>query len=779
LGRRKEKRENPPVSLANLSLVFALSLMGFTFTVGQVVVIREFLVVFAGNELSIAVILANWLLLNGAGSFLWGRKVERWGLKDGSYASFQLLTAVSLPLAIYGIRCLRDLTGLAMGEGASLLQIFFWTLPFLAPLGMANGILFALGCSLRSKENGRGAASIGRVYFLEALGAGAGGILYTFVFIPWDSFQIIFFLGTANLASGIFLVKGRGRRGNRRWALLGLLGLFLIADLGLLSPPYIRRIEKGSRERLWRGLEVLQSRWSPYGNVTVGRREEQLTFFSNGIPICNVPVPDIALAEETAHYPLLLIPSPKAILVIGGGLGGVIHEVLKHPIQEVHYVEIDPLLVRLIKENPIPLTRQEMADPRVRIHILDGRFYVRTTSRKFDGLILNLPGPFTLELNRYYSVEFFREISSRLEERGVLALSVPGSETYLNPEARDLNLCLLQTLRQVFPAVAVIPGNPNFILASPTPWAGSAFPDRMIEGLEKRKIETRFLDEFHIRQKLEEQRREWWEGSLARGGSVGFNRDSAPTGVYYGIAYWNAQFHPSFQSLWGWMGRLRLWPLGLGIFVLAWAAFRGRKTRNPGQRKRVLAAVAASTGFFGTAMTVLLLFSFQTLYGYVYQWIGLLIGAFMVGLASGSWLMSRARIEIQRLPFFLVGTEILIVLFTGTGMLLLALSYAYGRETLTAVKIGFPLLAIASGFWVGVEFPLASMLFSGGREEIGRTAGTLYASDLFGAWAGSLFVGIMLIPVSGIFPTLGFVILLKLASLSWVIMSGWGRKIAQ
>jgi spermidine synthase len=767
------------VSLANLSLFFALFLMGLTFTVSQVMVIREFLVVFAGNELSIAVILANWLLLNGAGSFLCGRKVEGWGLKEGSYASLQLLTAVSLPLAVYGIRCLRDLMGLAIGEGASLLQIFFWTLPFLAPLGMANGILFALGCSLCSKGHERRASSIGRVYFLEALGAGAGGVLYTFFFIPFDSFQIAFFLGAANLASGIFLLGGGEPASKKRGALLCLLGVFFLADLGLLSPYHTRRIEKSSMERLWRGLEVLQSRWSPYGNVTVGRREEQLTFFSNGIPICNVPVPDVALAEETAHYPLLLIPSPKAILIIGGGLGGVIHEVLKHPIQEVHYVEIDPLIVRLIQENSIPLTRQELADPRVRIHILDGRFYIRTTAKKFDGLILNLPGPFTLELNRYYSVEFFREVYSLLEKEGVLALSVPGSETYLSPEARGLNLNLLQTLRQVFPAVVVIPGDFNFILASATPWAGSVFPDRLIERLKERKIRTRFLDEFHIRRKLDRQRREWWEDSLARGGRVEPNRDSTPTGLYYAIAYWNAQFHPSFQPFWGWIGRLRLWHMGLGVFFLAWAAFRRRKTGHPGKAKKLLIWVTASTGFFGTAMTVLLLFSFQTLYGYAYQWIGLLVGAFMVGLASGSWLMSRARIGVQRLPFFLVGTEILIILFAGLVMFFLALFYAAGGETLAAMKVGFLLLTVGSGFWVGVEFPLTSRIFSSGGEGIGRTAGTLYASDLFGAWAGSLFIGVILVPVSGIFQTLGFVILLKLASLAWVITAGWGRRIAE
>ena len=80
-------------------------------------------------------------------------------------------------------------------------------------------------------------------------------------------------------------------------------------------------------------FEILDSRWSPFGNVTVVRREEQLTFFSNGTPLCNVPVPNIGFVEELVHYPLLLSPSPKNVLIVGGGFGGVIQEILKHPVE--------------------------------------------------------------------------------------------------------------------------------------------------------------------------------------------------------------------------------------------------------------------------------------------------------------------------------------------------------------------------------------------------------------------------------------------------------------
>ncbi|MBI5967830.1 MAG: hypothetical protein HY882_08245 [Deltaproteobacteria bacterium] len=759
----------------NFSLLFALVLMGFTFTMTQVMVIRELLVVFIGNELSIAIILANWLLLEAAGSFFLGKKTKEFGLGKGGYALLQMLLAILLPVTIYGIRGLRDFMGLSTGEGASLWQIFSWTAPLLAPLGIVDGILFALGCSLHSDLAQKAAPSIGRVYLYEALGAGTGGVLYTFFFIPFfTSFQVAFLLGAANLISGLLLLWADETPRRKGKVLLGLFGSILTAEIMILILSGAYALEKSSMRRLWRGLEVLQSSWSPYGNVTVGRREEQLTYFSNGIPICNTPVPDIALVEEMVHYPLLFSPSPGRVLIIGGGLGGVITEALKHPVEELHYTEIDPLIIQLIKDHLTPLTRQEIENPRVRIHLLDGRLYIKTTSKKFDLVILNLPSPSTLELNRFYTVDFFREVWQKLPEKGLLALSLPGSERYLSPETRDLNLSLIHTLREVFPSVYVIPGDVHFLLASASAEVGPLEPERIIARLKERKITTHFLTEFQIRLKLETPRQQWLQDSLSRGKAVKINRDAHPSGLYYGIAYWNAQFHPSLQIFWAKVGELRLWHLSLPLLLLICGAFAFWTKQRKELTKGSLIWVAASTGFFGMALSILLIFSFQTLYGYAYQWIGLLVAIFMAGMAWGSWTMTRALEKIRRFARTLIGVEILLVLFATLGTILLAIFYSpgLGQKILGGVKFGFLLLSGVAGYLVGLEFPLSSGLFFGKGEGVERTAGILYAADLFGAWAGSLLVGVLLVPVLGILQTCALIIFLKLTSLFLLSLSG-------
>ena len=757
--------------------------MGFTFTISQVMVIRELLVVFVGNELSIGIILANWLLLEAAGSFIIGRRVGAWGLREGGYAFFQLFLSGLLPLTLYAIRSWNDFMGLAPGEGASLLQILFWTIPVLAPVGILDGVLFALGCTLHAKWTEEGAVSIGRVYLLEAIGAGCGGVLYTFLLIPYlGSFQVASLLGIVNLLSAILLVsKSLGIR-KWKWAFLGLWGYFGFINLLLFLPYSGQVIEKNSLQRLWRGFEILDSRWSPFGNVTVARREEQLTFFSNGIPLCNVPFPHISFAEELVHYPLLLTPSPKKVLIVGGGFGGVIQEILKHPVEEVHYAEVDPLIIRLIRENQTPLTRREMEDPKVRVHIRDGRHFLKTTREKFDAILLNLPGPFTLTLNRFYTVEFFREAFRVLGMDGILALPVAGSETYLAPEARELNLSILKSLRENFSSVTIIPGDPNFILASPSEKLDPLTADRLIRRLRENKIATQFVTPAHIERKMEKQRLEWLDEALKQGEGVRLNRDLNPSGIYYGIAYWNAQFHPSFQAFWNWVGKFRLSYFGLLLMGLVGAVSVYRKRITAGRGKRALRGtllwVVTTTGFFGTAMSILLILSFQTFYGYAYGWIGLLVAAFMAGLALGSWMMNRDLEKSQNWIMTLIGLEGFIALFCLLVVFILYFLSSSGEEPLNlwTDKIGFLLMNLLSGFWVGLEFPLSSMIFAEREEGVARTAGILYAADLLGAWAGALLVGVIFIPVLGILLTCGGIILLKLASLALLANAEFGMR---
>lgn len=751
----------------NLFLYLPLLFMGFTFTITQVVVIRELLIVFTGNELSIAIILANWLILEATGSILIRKKVDNWKQPEKKYAYFQMLVAFLLPLTIFGIRSLRDFIGLPWGEGANLWQIFWGTIPVLAPLAICDGFLFATGCVLYAQWAEKGSIAIGKVYLLEALGAGIGGFLYTFLFIPlFNSFQVAFLLGAANWGSGLILLRHFPQETTNK-KLIYLWLICLIINLWFVFPNKGEPWEKISQQRLWKGVKVIDSRWSPYGNVLVGQRDDQLSFFANGIPICSIPTPNISFQEELIHFPLLLLSAPEKILIVGSGYGGTIYEILKHPVKEIHYAELDPLIIQLMKEYLTPLTQEEMANPRVKVHNVDGRLFIKNTKEKFDALIINLPPPYSLELNRFYTINFFREILRVLKNEGLLVLVSPGSESYLGPENKELNLNLWFSLKAVFPDTYIIFGDPNYLLASPGNVLKSLKADNLIISKRERKISTKFLTEFHIHQKFAAHRQEWFKTALLFDPRVRLNRDDMPTGLFYGLAYWHAQFHPYIQPYWKLMGNLHpghcLVILGL-IMVLIF--FLEKRTKK-GLKKGCLIWVVLTTGFFGTAMSILLIFSFQTIYGYAYHWIGLLVAAFMVGLALGSFAMNHFLKEHSFSKPQLIKVEIIILIFLSIVLASLYFFYTFNL----GIKVAYFLLSLISGFCVGLEFPLVSKIFASLLKEIGRPAGLLYASDLTGAWLGSLIVGVILIPIIGILPTCALIMVLKFTSLFWLKIS--------
>ena len=205
----------------------------------------------------------------------------------------------------------------------------------------------------------------------------------------------------------------------------------------------------------WSPLTLRESGDSIYGNVAVLQLDAQQMVYQNGVPAITLPYPDQAALETLVHVPLLAHPDPKEVLVMGGGVGGVLAEALKHPIEVLYYTELDPLLIRMTEKVATPSVRKELEDPRTRILYEDGRFFLRRIQKKVDAVIINMPDAATLQLNRFFTEEFFRFVRRSLEP-GLGPM--PGSSSYLSEEMLRMNRCVRDTLEQVFPYVRALPG---------------------------------------------------------------------------------------------------------------------------------------------------------------------------------------------------------------------------------------------------------------------------------------------------------------------------------
>jgi len=745
-------------------VVVALVLMGFTSLVAQSLLIREFLVTFYGNELTIGLIFAIWIAAEALGSTAASRLGQTARSPFLFYGLLQALIALYLPMSIFLIRNAKNFLPLVTGESPGIVPIIASCIAIVGPLSFIDGMQFPLGCRIYNGTKKDAGETAGAVYALEAAGFILAGPVFTYVLLTnLHSFQIVLLVGLFNLANALSLVRAQAPSGAKRYAGI-VIGALLSANLVLLFPHLSAKIHMASIARQWRGQDLIGYKNSPYGNLAVVRRNEQYTFYSDGIPIINIPTPNIVETEEFVHFGLLAHPDPKNVLFLGGGAGGLIAEALKHPVETIDYAELDPLLIKLVREFPKEITKKELGDPRVHLHITDGVLFVKTTPSRYDAVFVHLPLPSTLALNRYYTEEFLERIKEILRPGGCVVLSLPGSLSYLNTQLQQLNLCVVKTLREAFGYISVIPGDTNLYVAATAPL--EITPEIFQQRAAQRSVTAASLDRFHLEDRLKQSWQDWFFQTLAKTPPVRVNTNLEPAGLFYGLSYWSSLFNPGTRGFFRELGDLRSTYLLAYSIIMAAFLFLLKMRLRLGRRFAVAASIT-TTGFIGMSLSLIFILSYQIFFGYMYNQIALLVASFMGGLAAGGWLITKGLGTMKRGLAWFISMETAMGLFClVSGALLVRLNTMQGCE----YTFLFYIASALAGFLVGAEFPLANRLFLEKNAHV-RTAGILYALDLVGAFFAALLVPVIAIPVLGMFTTCLVLAALKSAGLLLFIPS--------
>ncbi|UCC66826.1 MAG: fused MFS/spermidine synthase, partial [Deltaproteobacteria bacterium] len=718
--------------------VIAFLVMGLGALLAQILLLRELMVVFSGNELSTGVMLSAWLLWTAVGSAVLGVISDRIEGKASFFALFQLILAFLLPASFLLARYLRPFMGVPVGEIASLPQMVIGIFLLLIPFCLFSGFLFSLGCSLLGEILGKEARSVGVVYVYEALGAGIGGVAFSYLLIhflnPWQ----VVLLTAALLSLSSFLLC-------RRLRPLAILWICLL--LGTLAF-YGGKLNLISKAWGWKGYEVIATKDTIYGNITVISDGPQMNFFENGV--WNFTYPDPMTAEEAVHFALLEHPGPTEVLLVGGGVGGLVEEVLKHPsIRRLDYVELDPQLIKTGRRHLPPEATSSLDDPRVQIIYTDGRRFVQRGKERYDAIILNLPDPTTAQLNRCYTEEFFAEVKRAIHKEGVFYLSVSSSENVIGHTLAQFLSSIYWTMKQIFPEVVVLPGPAARFLGARTEGILVTDPRILVQRAHLRELRLRYVREYYILFNLSPERVHYLQSVLERGRAAGINKDLHPICYFYDIVLWSAQYTPLLKKWFLWMLGMRVeWLLYLFAVITVILLWRGRRSSSSAP---LLWAVAI-TGFSEIALEVILILAFQIIYGYLYYKIGIIITAYMIGLALGGWMITAVLRKVKKPLRSLLMVQTGVVLYAlGVLLLIMGLHRGVFPPSLSPLmETIFPFLTLLAGFLGGVHFPLANKVYLGERTEIGRIGGLINGVDLVGSAAGALVISVILLPILGI-----------------------------
>lgn len=748
-------------------LTLALILIGATSTIAQVLLMRELAVIFYGNELSLGTTLAGWLFWTGIGSSLSGRIVDRVKNIIPLFATFQIIFPLSIYVEILLVRNIRLLLDIEHGVIIGFVPMLLGCFLVLLPLCLITGFLFTVGCKAYTDEKKELALQVGQVYIYDGVGDILGGIVFTywlvFFFHPFEIMTSLFVLNLIVTLLILYHLK-------RQFILKGInILLLIVISLSIHQPDFIQQFSKKIQ---WKGYNLITSKDSIYGNIAITQEENQYSFYENGLPI--FVMPDKVSAEELIHLPMVMHPSPKYVLIIGGGVSGGLTEILKHPVTRVDYVELDPMIIDLAKKY---LSEENIKSlNKCQVHLTDGRLFVKRTNVKFDLIMVNLPDPATAQLNRFYTKEFYEEIKNILNPDGIFSIGITSNENYLSEELKNFNGCIYKTLKEVFKEVDIISGGKLLFFATPKEGALTTDSHILSQRFIDRKIQTTYIDEHYFPYRLIKDRIAFVKKEIEGYKGVD-NTDFHPISYFYDIVLWSTQFSTSLRLFFNWFAKINLyWIAGL-LIVLVFLHLLISKKR-PQFANTAIPIAIMTTGYAGITLEIILLFGFQILYGYVYHRIGIIIASFMVGLVIGTLLMNQILTRVNDKQGIRTFTQIEFSIFIYSLLLPLVFIFLSHLKTqasiFIAVELLFPILTIITGIFVGAEFPLANKLYLKDFHNVGSTAGLIYGFDLFGACSGGLLSTILFIPILGIFQSCIIAGLLNLAS--FILMLNFYQK---
>lgn len=330
---------------------------------------------------------------------------------------------------------------------------------------------------------------IAHVLTFDYLGALGASLLFPILLVPRLGLvrsAMLFGLVNAGVALwstflfGSQLTRTRGLR---------ITCLFVLCGLGA-GIAEARYITATAEDNIYAD-EIIFARDTRYQHIVLTRFKDDLRLFLNS-HLQFSSRDEYRYHEALVHPGLAAVPVPRHVLVLGGGDGLAVREILKYPqVESITLVDLDPEMTKLFSSYPM-LTRindKSLLSPRVHVVNADAFPWVDSSTDSFDFIVVDFPDPTNYSLGKLYTVAFYRAAARHLSAQGFMVVQSTSPMF-----ARDSFWCIAQTLKQAglktYPYHVYVPsfGEWGFVLAGTHDYTPpTAFPAGLrfisVEGL--------------------------------------------------------------------------------------------------------------------------------------------------------------------------------------------------------------------------------------------------------------------------------------------------------
>jgi predicted membrane-bound spermidine synthase len=661
-----------------------LFIIGFVSTAVQLLLIREVINIAGGYELIAGIFLGSWLILSAAGAAIAG-KSPLIDIKKINLV-FSLSPVLSLLLLFIFSRLFLN-----TGETPTTLVSIVFTFIVLIPLGIVSGFTFTRLMHAAGNYND----SIPGISFsIETTGGIISGILISALTSGiLNTYQTLLLIILISIAYTLltFYILNNNSKNIFRVIIVLLSGCLVFFNTDIIF-----------RQILLPGIKVVDSKDTPYGNITQGKYNgEQSIYYNQRLLTYN---DDLIEREENIHYAMLQSKLPEKVILISGSLRNNLPELLKYPVKKITYIERDPLLAMIEKSYTYPNSDNLV------IENADAFSYIRKKGELADVIILLAPPPSTLLLNRYYTTEFFSYIKKRLNASGVFMCSPGPGDEYLNKESINLYSSIYNSLQREFKNVKPVIGNKLYLISSDGELSVSFCQLAGMKNIKNTYVSSDYLNDELITKKTEDV-------NLLLNRSFRQNTSAFPIGCFHFQSYFLSS-NPDEKT-----------PaiiLMLMLFAMPALAIK---------RRNLLMYFSALTlaGF-----EIIILITLQLVVGNMFQLTGLVIAGIMSGLATG------AGFKMLFLRKISVRFQVLVIM---AYYLVFGLLYNY----IITLESGLPAIVLII-FSVFIPALFTGRLF----RELTRTSegqiatSAIYSSDLAGSALGFIVMTGIAVPSFGI-----------------------------
>lgn len=337
-------------------------------------------------------------------------------------------------------------------------------------VGAEIPLLMELLQRIRRQEPGSAVADL---FAADYVGALLGGLAFPFLLLPaFGQIRGSLIVGVVNAAAGAVLVfvLFRDQMGRpARWVLTTLTLLVALVLGG--SYLYADRFEATAQQALF-AHPIVRHEQTRYQSIVL--TESLSPFATSDVRLYLNGDLQFSSVDEYRYHEALVHPTlagpRRTVLVLGGGDGLALREILRYPdVESVTLVELDPDMIRLARTEPrlLALNGDAFADPRVDVVNADAFGWLRESPRQFDAVLIDLPDPDQTSIAKLYTKEFYAMAADVLAPGGTM--SVQSGSPFFAPRSF---WCIAATMRagglRILPYHVDVPsfGDWGFVLAT-------------------------------------------------------------------------------------------------------------------------------------------------------------------------------------------------------------------------------------------------------------------------------------------------------------------------